>query len=306
MSQPPPPLLTALFPLPRESVVAIGNFDGFHLGHRRIVERATQESVRRGLASVLLTFFPHPRIHLGHDLRLIQTEEQRRKSLGEIAVGHLFVLPFAEVVDWPAESFIAGVLGKTLRARVVVVGEDFRFGRGRQGDRDFLAGHAGACGLEVVTVPAVEVDGQRVSSSAIRHRLAAGDVAAAARMLGRPYEIAGTVVRGDGRGRTLGFPTLNLESENRLLPPGVFVSRTEIAGRSYDSVTHIGPVPTFHGEVRVETHLLDFNRPVYGERVRIHLLARLREVRAFSSAAALAEQIGADLAAARAFLRDGP
>jgi len=276
-------------------VVAIGNFDGFHLGHRRIVERAAAEAARSDLALVILTFSPHPRIHLGHDLHLIQTESQRRESLLAAAPDYLFVLPFVQVVDLTAEAFIDEVLAGSLRGRKVVVGEDFRFGQGRRGDRDFLARHAAGIGLEVVTVPAVTVAGERVSSSAIRHKLTAGDVAGAALLLGHPYTLVGTVAHGAGRGRGLGFPTLNLASENRLLPPGVFLSRTGIAGREYDSLTHIGPVPTFHAGPAIETHVLDFDRQVYGEPVQLELLEKLRDVRKFASAADLTAQLQADV-----------
>lgn len=299
MSQSSPPVHSTLFSLPRDSVVTVGNFDGFHLGHQRIVGRAAAEAARSGLALVILTFSPHPRIHLGHNLHLIQTEVQRRESLRATAPDYLFVVPFARVVGLTAEAFIDEVLAGSFRARRVVVGEDFRFGRGRSGDRDFLAGHAAEIGLEVITVAPVTVAGERVSSSAIRHRLTAGDVAGAARLLGRPYALDGTVGRGAGRGRRLGFPTLNLETENRLLPPGVFFSRTGVAGREYDSLTHIGPAPTFHAGPTIETHVLDFDRQVYGEPVRIELLDKLRDVREFASAAELVAQLQADVAGVR-------
>jgi riboflavin kinase/FMN adenylyltransferase len=294
---------TRLEMLSRPSAVAIGNFDGFHAGHRRVIETLAAEAGRRGLAAVVLTFQPHPRVYFGHDIRLISTDAQRLENLKRQELDRLFFIDFAAVVNCPAHDFVAGILLSTLRANVVVVGGDFRFGRDREGDLAALRREA-AGRFTLIQAPDVEIDGCRVASSLIRRQLAAGSVREAGRLLEKPYFIDGKVVRGAGRGRLLGFPTLNIASDNAILPPGVFHTRVDISGRSYPALTNIGCAPTFGAgaagqapsPMRVETHVPGFQGMVYGRNVRLHFIAKIRSERKFTDAAALQAQIRRDIA----------
>ncbi len=295
-------LRTRLERLSSPSAVAIGNFDGLHAGHRRILALLAAEARRRRLLSVVLTFRPHPRIALGQRVPLISTDAQRLQALQAQDLDRLYFIDFAAVAALPAAAFVRDVLLAKLQARLLVVGGDFRFGRGREGDLARLRREtAGRC--VVLRAPEARRGGRRVASSRIRRLLAAGDVAAAGRMLTRPYFIDGVVVRGAGRGTRLGFPTMNIASDNALLPPGVFHTLLELGGRRYTSATFIGSAPTFArpgeapGAPRVETHVPGFRGQVYGRRVRLHFVSRLRRERKFAGAEALAAQIARDVAA---------
>jgi len=291
-------LRTRLERLPGPSAVAIGNFDGFHAGHRRIIGTLRAEAQQRGLAAVVLTFRPHPRVFFGQPIRLISTDAQRLESLRSQALDRLFFIDFAAVAACPARDFIADILLRALRLHVLVVGGDFRFGRDREGDMATLRREA-AGRFTLIQAPDVEIDGCRVASSLIRKQLAAGAVRQAGRLLEKPYFIDGRVVRGAGRGRTLGFPTLNIASENAILPPGVFHTRVDIGGASYPALTNIGCAPTFGPgvpEPRIETHVPGFRRMVYGRKVRLHFIDKIRDERKFAGAGDLAEQIRRDIA----------
>jgi riboflavin kinase / FMN adenylyltransferase len=295
--------------LSRPSAVAIGNFDGFHAGHRRIIETLLAQARRRRLTSVVLTFHPHPRVYFRHAIQLISTDRQRLEVLKRQAPDRLFFIDFAGVVDCPARDFVHDVLLKGLRMKVLVVGEDFRWGRGREGDLASLSLLAAAEHFAVIQAPGVQIDGRRVTSSLIRKKLAAGDIAAANRMLEKPYYIDGLVEKGAGRGRKLGFPTMNIATDNQILPCGVFHTRSDIGGRLYESVTNIGRAPTFRSPspqlpapgadpcgLKVESHVPGFRRSVYGEKIRLHFIEKIRAEREFPSADGLVEQIRRDIA----------
>ncbi len=309
-------LRTRLERLSGPSAVAIGNFDGFHAGHRRIIDTLAAEAGRHRLLAVALTFHPHPRIFFGQPVRLIHTDAQRLENLKRQALDRLFFIHFSVLASIPAAVFVNDVLLGRLQARRLVVGGDFRFGCGREGDLALLQREAaGRCA--VIRAPDVEIDGQRVASSLIRRQLTAGDVAAAGRMLERPYAIDGVVVRGAGRGTELGFPTMNIASDNDILPPGVFHTELEFASsagvpgppagasagrgdRRLVSATFIGRAPAFtdpRRPLRVETHVPGFQGRVYGRKVRLHFITRIREERKFPGPAELVEQIRRDIAA---------
>lgn len=307
-------LRTRLERLSGPSAVAIGNFDGFHAGHRRIIDTLADEAGRHRLISAVLTFHPHPRIFFGQPVRRIHTDAQRLENLSCQALDRLFFIHFSVLAAMPAAVFVNDVLLGRLQAQRLVVGGDFRFGCGREGDLALLQREAaGRC--VVIRAPDVEIDGQRVASSLIRRQLAAGDVAAAGRMLERPYAIDGVVVRGAGRGTELGFPTMNIASDNDILPPGVFHTELEFcgsarasrlpaaAGRGGDrhvSATFIGRAPAFtdpRRPLRVETHVPGFQGRVYGRKVRLHFVAKIREERKFPGPAELVQQIRRDIAA---------
>ncbi len=286
--------------------MAVGNFDGLHRGHRRIIRRLRREAVAAGLPVCLLTFAPHPEKIFSPDrILMIQTLDQRLRGLEKSGLETAVVLPFSrEFARMPAEDFASSVLSGAMKARRVIVGADFRFGAKRRGDAAFLNQAGRLLGFETVIVPPLVDGGEPVSSSRVRTALGAGDVEEAARLLGRPYEIEGEVVAGAGRGRSLGFPTANLASPNEILPAGVFTTRLIRRNKSWKAVTNIGLRPTFGGaETTVETHVLDESPDLYGAYVRLIFLARLREERRFRGPKALAEGIRADIVSARRTFR---
>ena len=273
-----------------ERAVAIGTFDGVHMGHRRVVEAA----LAAGPQAAVLTFDPHPRVALGNRVELISTLERRLELLGDLGITEALVVPFTpDLALSSPEEFARSVL-EPLGARVVVAGETFRFGRGRSGDLDTLAG----LGFDVRPVPLVE----GVSSSRIRQLAAAGEVGRAAKLLGRPVEVEGTVVAGDARGGTLGFPTANLAAPADLVVPSFGIYAGEALGQR--AATSIGVNPHYGGEERrIEAFLLDYEGDLYGKRLVVELWEKLRDERAFESEADLIEQIRRDVEATRAASR---
>lgn len=266
--------------------VALGTFDGVHRGHHRVIEAAQAA----GLPTTVITFDPHPRIALGNQVELLTTLERRLELLEELGVDP-FVVPFTpELALVSPEEFAESVL-RPLGTTVVAAGENFRFGRGRAGDLDTLAG----LGFDVRRVPLVE----GISSSRIRQLLRAGEIEGAAGLLGRPPEVEGTVVAGDARGGTLGFPTANLSVPGELIVPAYGIYAGEANG--HRAAVSIGVNPHYGGEERrVEAFLLDFEGDLYGERLVVELWSRLRDERAFASEQELIEQIGLDVEATKA------
>ncbi len=295
--------------LPRPAAVAVGNFDGLHLGHRKILSRLCELAGGRGLRSLVLTFEPHPERALGkRSVRMIDTPGQRLSRLRGTCVDAVVVIPFDRRFSrLGCAGFVNEVLRKRLGAREVVVGRGFRFGRARRGDTDLLRRLGRRAGLGVHVVPPAVVGGLTVSSTAVRGLIRKGKVKEAARLLGRPYEIAGRVVPGRRRGRRLGFPTANLETPNEILPEGVFITETEHGGNALPSLTSIGTNPTFGPHpLSVETLLLDFHGSLYGSEITVRFLSKLRPTRKFTGEVALAARIREDVAAARVwFARRG-
>jgi riboflavin kinase / FMN adenylyltransferase len=277
---------------PARRSVAVGTFDGVHRGHLQVIEAAR----RAGLRTSVLTFDPHPRTVLGGRVELLATLERRLELLADAGVEDVLVLHFdEELASLPAGAFAEQML-RGIGAEAVAAGETFRFGRGREGDLDLLD----RLGFDVRRVPLVE----HVSSSLVRELVHAGDVGRAALVLGRPPEVEGIVVRGDGRGRELGFPTANLDvPEGLLVPPdGVYAGWA----RDRRAAVSIGTNPHFDGvERRVEAHLLDFDGDLYGERFLVEIWAPLREQRRFDSLEALVSAIGEDVEQTRAAARPG-
>jgi riboflavin kinase/FMN adenylyltransferase len=272
---------------PAERAVAIGTFDGVHRGHRSVIEAAKAS----GLRSTVVTFDPHPRLVLGYEVQLLTTFERRAELVGEIGPDELLVVAFTpELSRLQPEEFVERVL-RPLGTRVVFAGEDFRFGAGRRGDVALLR----RLGLEVRAVPILT----GFSSSRIRELAAEGDVAAAAELLGRPFELEGSVVSGDQRGGTLGFPTANLALDPHLLAPAYGIYAGSALGAR--AAVSIGVNPHYGGsERRIEAFLLDWEGDLYGRRLRLELWERLREERAFASEEELVAQIAVDVEATRA------
>jgi riboflavin kinase/FMN adenylyltransferase len=267
--------------------VAIGTFDGVHLGHRSVVRAA----VGSGLVPTVVTFHPHPREVLGNRVELLTSLGRRVELLRGLGAGDVLVVEFSTAVaELSPEDFVRRYL-EPIGTRVVVAGEGFRFGHHRSGDLTLLR----ALGFETRLAP--HVDG--ASSTAVRGLLAAGDVAGAARLLGRPPEVEGTVVAGDARGGTLGFPTANLRVDPSLLVPSFGIYAGSALG--HRAAVSIGVNPHYGGsERRVEAHLLDFAGDLYGSRLVVELWQRLRDEASFGSEAELVAQIERDVAAARA------
>lgn len=280
----------------RKTAIAVGNFDGIHLGHQLIFRLLSELAKTQGLRSLILTFHPNPKIFFGRDLPLIFTHEQKKEALGKQNVDDFVFVPFAEIADLSATDFLQSVLLGKFRMDTLVVGENFRFGSGRSGSIDFLKQSAASMDFKLKVVPPLMINNDRISSSRIRDMLNRGEVDDASRFLGRDYFIDGRVVEGARRGRELGFPTINLETENSLLPRGVFATWVEWKDRRWPSVTNIGYSPTFSREFKkVETHILDFDEQIYHQRVRIYFKRKIREEFRFKDGAELVEQIRKDI-----------
>jgi riboflavin kinase/FMN adenylyltransferase len=296
--------------------LVVGNFDGVHRGHQSVLRQAVAEAKAEGLAACVLTFDPHPAVIVGSGAPpLLTTLDRRAELFGEVGVECTYVRRFdREFASWSPEHFARDLVAGMLRARVVVVGENFRFGARRAGDLALLRALGATLGFETrVHAVASDVLGP-FSSTRAREAIARGDVDEACNVLGRPHALTGSVVHGDHRGRTINVPTANMAEIPELLPrDGVYVARVELfddASRAFrplaDGVTNIGVRPTVGGLARrIETHLLGFDGDLYGKRVRVHFLARLRDERKFASIDELRAQIDRDISEAQRHLRSG-
>jgi riboflavin kinase/FMN adenylyltransferase len=292
----------------RGSTLAIGNFDGIHLGHQAILRAAVARARDIDAVATALTFDPLPQKVLRPDsapLRL-STTEQRLRCFAEIGIDAAVVLPFThDLAKLTPQEFVDQILVRDLQVRAVFVGENFRFGHKQAGNAGMLLLLGAERGFDVVILPPVIHKREVVSSTIIRREIASGDVAHAARLLGRPFVLSGKVVRGTGTGRRFTFPTLNLAPEQELLPArGVYVTRTRIDGesRTRRSVTNIGVRPTFNGSAQsVETHVLEPLGEATPGRIEIHFWKRLREEKKFSGPEELRTQIAADIRSADKF-----
>jgi riboflavin kinase / FMN adenylyltransferase len=285
------------------SVVTVGTFDGMHVGHQAIIRYLLGRARDRDGVSVVVTFDPHPReVVYGEAVPLLTTVEERADVLEAMGVDRFIVLPFTEAfAGLPAHAFVQSVLVDRIGLREIVIGYDHGFGRDRTGDRVLLEEMGTRLGFTVDTIPAQLVDHAVVSSTAIRRLLVdEGDVARAAQMLGRPYRLDATVVPGDGRGRTIGYPTANLQVSHarKVIPKaGVYAVAVSVTGseRAYGGMMNIGVRPTFGGgELRAEVHLFDFEGDLYGASVRVEMVERVRDERRFESVDALREQLSKD------------
>ncbi|HUH12014.1 MAG TPA: bifunctional riboflavin kinase/FAD synthetase [Longimicrobiales bacterium] len=300
--------------LPRANggtVVTVGTFDGVHRGHWEVLREVRRRADRTGRRSVLVTFDPHPLriVRPAAAPPLLTTPVEKKEILAESGLDYAVFLSFTPALSrYSPRRFVEEVLISRLCLEHLVIGYDHGFGRGRSGDVDTLRSIGAELGFEVDVVEAVGAEGAAVSSSAIRGALQVGDVQMAAGGLGRPYSLRGPVVRGDGRGRQLGFPTANVhvEGADKLLPlEGVYAVRGVLRGGAVDGVLHLGPRPTFRGSPpSVELHLFDFDADIYGEEIRIDFVARIRPIHRFATAAELVEAIRGDCEEARALLAE--
>ena len=310
----PPDLQTDARPLPPGTALALGAFDGFHLGHQVLLARAREGWPRAGV----LTFDPHPVEVLAPDRApaRLSSAGQRLRLLERFGIGHLVLLPFTrDLANLAPDAFVDRILAGGLRPAAVVVGRSFRFGRDRAGTPERLAARAAAAGIEVVVVDEVPAPaacaGRPLSSTEIRRCLAAGDVATAACLLGRPHAVEGTVVRGAGRGRTLGIPTANVADLANACPaPGIYAGALSVlSGGSgprgpMPAAISLGRNPTFTAgapaPLTLEAHVLDADLDLYGARVEVAFVERLRDEARFEDVPSLLRQIEADIARTRA------
>lgn len=299
-----------LRPEHRGSAVTIGNFDGLHLGHRAVLGGLIEAARARGLPTVVMSFEPTPREYFmgaAAPPRLARFRE-KYQALTAQGVDRLFSVRFdAAMAALPPEDFIREYLVDGLGTRYLVIGDDFRFGRDRAGDFDTLRAAGERYGFEVADTPTCMVDGMRVSSTAVRQALAQGDLGLATRLLGRHYGMSGRVIEGRRRGRELGFPTANLRPGRRVLPvTGVFAVLVRgVADQPWPAVANLGIRPTVDGtEPLLEVHLFDFGGDLYGRRITVDFVARLRDEQRFADLDALAAQMQRDAAQARRILAD--
>jgi riboflavin kinase/FMN adenylyltransferase len=286
-------------------VLALGNFDGLHRGHTKIIERVRRVAGERAATAVVMTFDPHPPRIVRPDKAppLLMTKEQRLEALERAGVGGVAVVRFThELSQWDPEMFVRTVLVEWLRVSEVWVGANFLFGRDRAGNFSLLRSLGARYGFRAEKIDPVRYKEFVVSSTRIRRLIGEGRVDEAGALLGHPYALAGTVVPGDHRGRAIGFPTANLATANELLPPhGVYATTVRLDGVIYPSVTNIGVRPTFgaEGRVVVETHLLGVDMDLYGRSIALGFVQRVRDERRFDGVAELQAQIAADVQKAR-------
>jgi riboflavin kinase/FMN adenylyltransferase len=293
----------------RRPIVTIGTFDGVHGGHKAIVGRLRENADACGGETVLLTFYPHPRMVLypeDHGLQLLTTPEEKAVHLKEAGIQHLVVYPFSpEFSRLSSFDYVRDLLVNGIGAHRVVVGYDHRFGRNREGDFSTLLELAELFHFEVEEIPAHQINAIQVSSTKIRQSLLTGHLEEANALLGYRYSLQGTVVHGDAKGRTIGFPTANISVHYpyKLIPGrGVYAVDAWVKNTMYKGVLNIGVRPTVHAESteHIEVHLLDFNESIYGENIRVDFRARLREEKKFGSISELTDQIRADIQKAHA------
>ena len=290
------------------TVITVGTFDGVHRGHRRVLEEIAERARRSGRRSLLVTFEPHPLeiVNPAAAPPLLTLAHERREVLAQSDLDLAVFMRFTTQLSRRSPEAFVRLLLERYRLRELVIGFDHGLGQGRTGDVSVLRGLGARLGFSVDVVGEVALDGRAVSSTFIRRAIAGGDLATAERMLGRPYSLTASVVPGAGRGRQIGYRTINLAlpDHRKLLPPdGVYAVRVEWAQGTAGGMMHQGPRPTF-GDVRrsIEAHVFDMDRDLYGHDVKLSWVARLRDVRTFSSPSALRRQLDRDLAAARAAL----
>jgi riboflavin kinase/FMN adenylyltransferase len=296
--------LSALTPELRSGAVAIGNFDGVHRGHARLVERLLAKARAVGGPAVVFTFDPHP-------VRLLRPAEapppltwtdRKAELLAALGVDATIAYPTDEaLLQLDAGQFFETIVRRTLDARAMVEGPNFFFGRGRSGTIEVLRQLTGDAGIQLEIVEPVIIDGDVVSSSRVRRLLSEGRIDEAGRLLTRPYRVRGMVTHGAGRGAKLGFPTANLAAVDTLLPGvGVYAGLAWTNGQRHPAAINVGPNPTF-GEhaLKVEVYLLDFTGPLYGQPLEVDFLSRLRDIQPFANVDALREQLDRDIATAR-------
>ena len=290
------------------SVVTLGNFDGVHLGHRELFRSLVKTARQLNCPSIVYTFNPHPLKFLAPEKAplLLNTPAEKQRLIAASHVDYLIETPFTtDFAKMSPEIFVTDILLEKLKIKALIVGYDYAFGKGRRGDTNFLQACGEKYGFHVEVLQPVGDDGLPYSSTLIRQMIAAGDVSGVVRLLGRQYNLEGVVVHGDQRGRTLGFPTANLETEKEQLPaPGVYAVKVRHNLQEYGGVVNIGRRPTFDVEgSTIEVYLLDFTGELYGQKLRVYFVERLRDEQKFASIEALVATIEMDVVRARQILQ---
>ncbi|WP_028895747.1 bifunctional riboflavin kinase/FAD synthetase [Syntrophorhabdus aromaticivorans] len=290
-------------------VLTIGNYDGLHLGHRRIIERVREKAGAIGGTSMLMTFHPHPLKILKPEktVGLITPIHVKKRLLAESGIDVVFIVPFTEVFrSISPEAFVGDILVGKLGIKGLIVGYDFKFGKEGKGNVDKLLALSSQYGYFFEIQGAITLGGEKVGSNRIRKMIREGEMEKVMRHLGRPYMIEGRVVKGYSRGTAIGFPTVNLETEFDLIPRGgVYVTEVEQEGRRFPSVTNIGFNPTFNGQnLSIETHILDFSEDLYGKEIALYFRGRVRDEVKFGDVEALKARIRLDVEAAREYFRN--
>ncbi|MFN5417199.1 MAG: bifunctional riboflavin kinase/FAD synthetase [Flavobacteriia bacterium] len=298
----------------KNPILTIGTFDGVHLGHQKIINKLNEEAKANDGESVLFTFHPHPRIVLNptnSDLKILQTQDEKIRKLERMGLDHLIIFPFTkEFADTKAEDFIREFLVEKLHVHTIVVGYDHQFGKNREGSLEHLIKLSKVFPFQVIEIPAHEIDEVNVSSTKIRKALIDGDIQTANTYLNEAYEFSGIVVKGKQLGRTIGFPTANVQisEENKLVPSnGVYAVRIELHGGAIQyGMMNIGVKPTVSDKnvVSLEVCIFDFNQDLYNQQISVYLLSRIRDEKRFASLDELKAQINNDEQTIRTFLAD--
>lgn len=294
----------------RGAFVTIGNFDGVHLSHQHICRKLAAEAKKAGRKSLVITFEPHPKMILHPNIRpfyLITTRTEKMALLEKCGVDATVIIAFdLNYSRITAEQFVQDFLWKQLQITKIIIGHDYTFGQARQGNDAYLKTQGRKLGFSVEVIPAFKIDDEIVSSTLIRNDILAGDVRAATRLLGRPYNVAGTVVSGAGRGTGLGYPTANIEQEKELLPsPGIYAAWITVDGQSYRGALSIGVKPTFEDyTVSFEVFLLDYTGDLRGKKLNVLFVERLRDIVKFDGPESLKRQIAADVEKTKEILKN--
>ena len=281
--------------------IALGTFDGLHIGHQEVIGRMVAHCIEKGYKSVVYTFSNHPRelTRNGHKVQKLASNSDKIKLIEATGADYLLMVPFDETfMKTSPELFVKNFLIDGMNVKSLAVGFDYRFGKGAEGDVDLLKQLSSKYGYELMVVSPVSLNGHKISSSEIRDRIKHGDMAAARAMLGRPYSVVGPVIKGKQVGRKLGFPTANIlpEIHMSLIKPGVYVSYTEVGDVLYPSLSNVGYNPTFdQTELNLESFLLDFDEDIYGETIRIFFIDHIRDEEKFGSLEALIARMKEDL-----------
>lgn len=293
----------------KDTVVTFGVFDGIHIGHQAVIKTLLQRAAQDKLISVLVGFYPHPLAFLSpeHSPPILTPLSKRMEILHQFDIDKIVILNFdAQIAAMSPESFVEKVLLEKCRAKHVVVGYACQFGKNRAGNAQRLAEISEDYPFDVTIVPPTEINGAPVHSTRIRQALARGDLRWSSQLLGRPYSLVGEVVHGDGRGKHIGFPTANIDTQNQICPPnGVYAIRAKLEGKWLDGVLNIGTRPTFNElNFQVESYFFDFNETIYGKSVEIFFVEKIRSERKFPNLQSLIQQIQRDVMAAAEILAE--
>jgi riboflavin kinase/FMN adenylyltransferase len=295
-------------PIPH-AVVTIGTFDGVHLGHQKILKRLRALADQSQGETVLITFWPHPRMVLrpdSHNIRLLSTFEEKKRLLQGFGVDHLVSIPFTQAFsETSSEEFIHHILIEKIQTKILVIGYDHKFGKSREGGFEHLHANQEKYGFELEEIPREDIDSIGISSTKIRQALDMGDIVSANNFLGRPYSLTGRVIHGREIGRSIGFPTANIDIEdpNKLIPnDGAYIVKVSVDGSSFNGMLNIGHRPTLSGlNKTIEVHLFDFDRDIYEQEIDIFFLDFLRPEIKFSGLTELTEQLNRDRSNAKGY-----